>query len=54
MGSQKKINNAIAKVVKFAVSKSINRAANSTGSMIYYQPKAPRDLKKFSRVENDK
>ncbi|MCM1284712.1 MAG: cyclic lactone autoinducer peptide [Acetobacter sp.] len=51
MKSQKKI---FTKVMKTVVEKSLVREANSTSCMIYYQPKAPVSLKKFSKVENDK
>lgn len=42
------------RLVKSVAEKSIKMDANSTTCMIFYQPKAPAALKKFSKVENDK
>lgn len=41
-------------VVKKVAEKSLVRDANSTTCMAIHQPKAPKSLKKFSRIENDK
>ena len=41
-------------IMKSIVERAIQNNANSTTCMIYYQPKAPAALKKFSKVENDK
>lgn len=48
--SKKVIN----KIIKGVIQKSLNSSANSTSSMIYYQPKAPKLLKQFSKIDNDK
>lgn len=36
------------------IEKTVKNDANSTSCMIFYQPKAPASLKKFSKAENDK
>lgn len=41
-------------IMKSIVERALQNNANSTTCMIYYQPKAPATLKKFSKVENDK
>lgn len=51
MKSQK---NFFTKAIKTMAEKSLERNANSTTCIYYYQPKAPDALKKFSKVENDK
>ena len=38
---------------KTVAEKSLKRNANSTSCIVYYQPKAPVDLKKFSNMNND-
>lgn len=53
MKSQKKIYSSIAKTLKKTVDQSIRIDANSTTCMAVYQPKAPKTLKKFSKIEND-
>lgn len=50
MKSQK---NIFTKAVKTITEKSLERNANSTSCILYYQPKAPIDLKKFSKIDND-
>ena len=54
MKMQKAMQNKFVNVVKSAAEKSIRLDANSATCMIFYQPKAPATLKKFSKVENDK
>lgn len=44
----------ITKIVKNAIEKSFVRDANCTSCIVYYQPKAPASIKKFSKVNNDK
>lgn len=51
MKSQKKF---FTNAIKTIAEKSLERNANSTTCIYYYQPKAPAALKKFSKVENDK
>lgn len=41
-------------ILKKVAEKTLSDSANSTSCMIYYQPKAPEALKKFSKIENDK
>lgn len=41
-------------LLKKAIIKATSVSANSTSCVIFYQPKAPADLKKFSKIENDK
>lgn len=41
-------------IMKSIVERALQNNANSTTCMIYYQPKAPATLKKFSKVDNDK
>lgn len=53
MKSQKKIYSNIAKALKNTVDKSIRIDANSTTCIAVYQPKAPANLKKFSKIDND-
>lgn len=50
MKSQKKI---FTTAIKTMAEKSLKRNANSTSCIVYYQPKAPADLRKFSRNYND-
>lgn len=49
MKSQKKI---FTKAIKAIAEKSLTRDANSTTCMAVYQPKAPANLKKFSKIDN--
>lgn len=51
MKSQKKNSSNLMKSI---VERALQSNANSTSCMIYYQPKAPASLKKFSKVEDDK
>lgn len=51
MKSQKR---TITKIMKTVIEKSLTHDANSASCIVYYQPKAPAALKKFSKVENDK
>lgn len=46
-------NKMINKVITSVVKKSLMSNANSTTSMIYYQPKAPAALKKFSKINKE-
>lgn len=41
-------------LLKVVAKKSIVNGANSTGCIIVYQPKAPNNLKKFSKLSDDK
>lgn len=41
----------LAKAVKKTAESSLKRDANSTTCCAIYQPKAPKDLKKFSKIE---
>lgn len=41
-------------ILKHIVDRTLRIDANSTTCMIYHQPKAPSELKKFSKIENDK
>lgn len=52
MKSQKKFQSKIAAAAKAVAEKSIQLDANSTSCMIFYQPKAPAALKKFSKVDH--
>lgn len=49
----KKINEMFGKILKNAVTKSLEKNANSTTCGVIYQPKVPLDLKKFSKIKND-
>lgn len=51
MKSQKKI---FTTAIKTIAEKSLERNANSTSCIIYYQPEVPSALKKFSKIGNDK
>lgn len=42
------------KVIKTITEKSLAHDANSTTCMAVYQPKAPKSLKKFSKIDDDK
>ncbi len=46
-------NKIINKVITSVVKKSLMCNANSTTSMIYYQPKAPATLKNFSKINKE-
>ena len=48
MKSQK---NLFTKTIKAIAEKAIIRDANSTSCIIYHQPKAPANLKKFSKID---
>lgn len=48
------MKNTILKITDKMVKNALKANSNSTSSIIMYQPKAPADLKKFSKVENDK
>lgn len=50
MKSEKKI---FTTAIKTITEKSLERNANSTSCILYYQPKAPVDLRKFSKMNND-
>ena len=41
-------------MIKSLVEKSLKANSNSTTCVVFYQPKAPASLKKFSKIENDK
>ncbi len=43
-----------ASVLKKATMTAVKGSANSATCGMFYQPKAPAALKKFSKVENDK
>lgn len=43
-----------ANFIKRIVEQSSKISANTTTCGIFYQPKAPAALKKFSKIENDK
>lgn len=49
-----KSKNGHSNKLKTVVEKFLKADANSTTCMIVYQPKAPKMLKKFSKIENDK
>ena len=51
MKSQKKI---FTTAIKTIAEKSLERNANSTSCIIYYQPEVPSALKKFIKIDNDK
>lgn len=42
------------KILKKGITTSLKSNANSTTCGMFYQPKAPATLKKFSKVEDDK
>lgn len=50
MKAKKNHSNFIKKVVE----NSLSANANSTSSIMFYQPKTPDALRKFSKIENDK
>lgn len=50
MKTKKNHSNFIKKVVE----NSLSANANSTSSIMFYQPKTPYALRKFSKIENDK
>lgn len=39
-------------MLKKAVESTLRRDANSTTCMVFYQPKAPASLKKFSKLDD--
>ncbi len=47
-------SNICLKAIKKVVNDSLKADANSTSCIIFYQPKAPAELKKFSKIDNDK
>lgn len=47
----KKLNQFLVKQVKKEAEKALKMDANSTSSTIVYQPKAPADLKKYSKIK---
>ena len=49
-----KINRVSDRLLKKVVVASLRRDANSTTCSTIYQPKAPAELKQFSKIENDK
>lgn len=51
MKNQKKL---IKKAINIVVGSSLRNDANRTSCMAIYQPKAPANLKKYSKMENDK
>lgn len=51
MKSSKKI---YSNILKSIVKRALQNNANSTTSMIYYQPKTPATLKRFSKIDDDK
>ncbi len=51
---ERKYNMKKKELFKKIVEKSSAVSANSTTCGIFFQPKAPSALKKFSKVENDK
>ena len=50
----KSLKKSYSSIMKSIVEKALQNDANSTSCIIYYQPKAPTILKKFSKVYNDK
>lgn len=46
-----KLQNKTSKIMKSIVEKTLKADANSTSCIIYHQPKAPADLKKFSKIK---
>lgn len=50
----KKVNKKLLCAVKKVAESALVGSANSTSSVFYYQPKAPNNLRKFSKVDNDK
>lgn len=48
------MNRIVKKAFKSIVEKQISVDANSTTCVIAFQPKAPKNLDKFSKIENDK
>lgn len=51
MKSQNKI---YTKIIKSIAEKALIHDANSTTCIAVYQPKTPKSLKKFSKIDNDK
>lgn len=47
-------NKGYLNAVKKVAEKALVRDANSTTCIAIHQPKAPKALKKFSRIDNDK
>lgn len=47
-------NNKKAKILKAIAKNAVKVDANSTSCIVVYQPKVPSNLKKFSKIENDK
>lgn len=47
-------NVKMTQIAKAAVEKFVRVDANSTTCIAVYQPKAPKSLKKYSKIENDK
>jgi len=47
-------NNVSKKIINKAVQFSLRGSANSTTCFTIYQPKAPKSLRQFSKIENDK
>lgn len=54
MKTNKKMYSSMMNMTKKAIEKMIKNDANSTSCIVFYQPKAPAVLKKFSKAENDK
>ncbi len=46
--------NVAEKLIKVVAKNAAKIDANSTSCIIFFQPKAPASLKKFSKIENDK
>lgn len=46
-----KISSFFANVAKMSAENSLKRDANSSTCTFVYQPKAPKDLKKFSKLD---
>lgn len=51
MKANKNLQTKTAKLVKSVAEKTFTMDANSTSCMIFYQPKAPATLKKFSKIK---
>ena len=49
-----KANNKKTSVMKKAVDLALKGNANSTTCVMVFQPKAPKELKKFNKINNDK
>lgn len=50
----KKEQNVRATILKAVAKNAAKIDANSTSCIIFFQPKAPAGLKKFSKIDNDK